>query len=287
MNLQKKLLSVAVAMGFARGGLALEIGKDDVAKLPEATRGLYKEVEAGSGKFRLDVDGIEDTSGLKSALQKEREAVKAAKAEREKAIREALAPFEGIDPAKHKELMKKLGTDEEQALLKDGNLDEIVKRRTAKLVEGYEKKLKDATEGRQGALEVAGTFMDRVLDNHVREACAKAGVHASAVDDALRRAREVFVLGDDGAPISPEDPDADELTPVMGKDGKTPYGLADWMEEMKEKAPHWFPAGAGGAGSQSGNKGGAGGKTMKRSAFEALNHEERAAKMKEGFKLID
>lgn len=288
--MHKKLIAVAVMLayrsGLLQGGLALEVAKDDHAKLPEGTRALYKETEAGSGKFRLDVDGVEDTAGLKSALEKERDNVKAAKREREKAVKDALAAYEGIDPVKHREMLKKMGTDEEQELLKSGNLDEIVKRRTAKLSEEYDKKLAAAESGKQGALQVASTFMERVLDNHVREACMKAGMHATAVDDALLRARSVFVLNDDGTPIQPEDPEADELTPVLGKDGKTPYGLADWAEEMKEKAPHWFPAGASGGGANSGGKGGTA-KTIKRAAYEALTPEEKHAKMKEGYKLAD
>lgn len=288
--MHRKLMALAVSLayraGFVQGGLALEVAQADHAKLPEGTRALYKETEAGSGKFRLDVDGVEDTSGLKSALEKERENNRAAKKLQEKAVKDALAAYDGIDPVKYKELIKKMGTDEEQELLKAGNLDEIVKRRTAKLQEDFAKKLQEAESGRHGALEVASTFMERVLDNHVREACMKSGMHASAVDDALRRAREVFVLSDDGTPIQPEDAEADELKPTLGKDGKTPYSLADWAEEMKEKAPHWFPAGASGSGANAGGKG-AGGKTIKRAAFEALGTDDKAAKIKEGFKVVD
>lgn len=52
---------------------------DRLEDLPEAARSFY--VETGDGRFRLDAEGIEDVSGLKSALEKEREARKALKAE--------------------------------------------------------------------------------------------------------------------------------------------------------------------------------------------------------------
>ena len=51
---------------------------DSLEDLPEAVRAFYVETE--DGRFRLDAEGVEDVSGLKSALEKEREARKALKA---------------------------------------------------------------------------------------------------------------------------------------------------------------------------------------------------------------
>jgi hypothetical protein len=48
---------------------------ESIDAVPEAQRSLYKET---NGKFVLDVDGYEDPTNLKSALQKEREAAKTA-----------------------------------------------------------------------------------------------------------------------------------------------------------------------------------------------------------------
>jgi hypothetical protein len=47
----------------------LKLVLDSIEGLDETTREMYVEKD---GKFHLDVDGIEDTGGLKSALQKER-----------------------------------------------------------------------------------------------------------------------------------------------------------------------------------------------------------------------
>lgn len=52
---------------------------DHLEDLPEAARAFYVETE--DGRFRLDAEGVEDVSGLKSALEKEREARKALKAD--------------------------------------------------------------------------------------------------------------------------------------------------------------------------------------------------------------
>lgn len=52
---------------------------DALEDLPEEVREFY--VETQDGRFRLDAEGIEDTAGLKSALDKERAERKALKAE--------------------------------------------------------------------------------------------------------------------------------------------------------------------------------------------------------------
>lgn len=51
--------------------LKLRITADEYKGLDEGVRGLYEEKD---GAYILPVDGIEDTSGLKSALEKERKA---------------------------------------------------------------------------------------------------------------------------------------------------------------------------------------------------------------------
>ncbi|MEQ8396509.1 hypothetical protein [Thalassobaculum sp.] len=52
---------------------------DSLEDLPEAVRPHYVATE--DGRWRLDADGVEDVAGLKSALEKERTARKALKAE--------------------------------------------------------------------------------------------------------------------------------------------------------------------------------------------------------------
>ena len=51
--------------------MALKLTLDSLDGLDDGVKSLYAEKD---GKYRLDVEGIEDTSGLKSALEKERTA---------------------------------------------------------------------------------------------------------------------------------------------------------------------------------------------------------------------
>lgn len=248
-----------IAAYLALMGLHLSAIHPEVEKLeavPEHLRPYY-ELDPATKKYKMNFEkvDIEDTVGLKNAAAEARREAKEAKAAREAAIREALKPYEGIDPVKTKELLAKFQDQDEAALIAAGNVDEVVKRRVQKFTEAKEKEIQEAMEREEGALEVAATFMEKVLDNQIRAAAIEVGLHPSAIDDALLRAREIFSLNDEGNAVQYED---DGETIVMGADQKTPYSPKEWLEGMKTKAPHWFPAGAsgGGAHGEGRNKGG-------------------------------
>lgn len=262
--------------------MAIAAEVDSLEVVPEAQRAWY--VQDGE-KFKLDPGKIEidDTAGLKSALEKERLAVKAAKDAGKKALDDALKQYDGIDADKVRALMAKFSNDEEAALIAAGRIDEVIAKRMAKRDAELVKQVDVATAAEKAAREVAETFKGRVLDNHVRAAAAKAGLHSFAVDDALLRARMLFVLDDKGDAVQMG---ADGV-PILGKDGKTTFSPLEWLEAMKETAPHWFPAGGSGGGS-GGDKGqSSGSKTMARAAFDALSPTEKAAAVKGGMAIVD
>lgn len=260
-------------------GLALEVEKIEV--IPEAQRAWYVE-DATTKKFKLDPAKveIEDTTGLKSALQKEKDAARVSA----KAIKDMQEKYEGIDPEQVKSLMAKFNSKEEAELIAAGKMDQVIELRTEKQRVAQQKLIDAANAHAKAADERAAKFSQRVLDNHIRAAAAKAGLHAHAIEDALFRARVMFSLNESG--------DAVQLGadghPVLGKDGKTAFSPAEWLESMKETAPHWFPAGAsgGGAGNDKG-AGGAGSKTITRDQFDALSPQEKAKSNKDGVKVIE
>ena len=154
--------------------------------LPESQRGWY--VPDGTS-FKLDLEkvDVEDTSGLKTALEKERNTNKQSKALRDQAVADALKQFEGIDPVRTKALLSKFDNEEEAALIAAGKVDEVIAKRMAKRDAELQKQVDAAKQQAETATGVAKKFQTRVLDNHIRAAAAKAGLHPVAVDDALLR----------------------------------------------------------------------------------------------------
>lgn len=246
-----------VCTGMLLTAIALEA--DNLEALPEFQRAWYEQ-DAATKKFKLNPAKVEveDVTGLKATVTATREEARRAKAAADARVAEALKPFEGIDPAKARAIMAQFEDADEAALLAQGKegLEKILTKRNAKRDAEVTRQLQEAQSHADGAMEVASTFMERVLDNHVRAAAAAAGLHPSAIEDALLRARAIFSLDDEGNAV--QFTSEDDETPVLGKDGKTPFSPAEWLEGMRTSAPHWFPAGASGGGAGgSRQKGGA------------------------------
>jgi len=196
---------------------------------------------------------------------------------------EALKRFDGIDPDAVRNILKRFSDDEEASLIAKGEIDKVLTKRTERMKADYDKKLTEAMGAAETASKRAQAFQGRVLDDAIRAAAAKAGIHQHAIDDALFRGRAMFTLDEQGAAIAM----GDDGRPVLGKDGKSPFSPLEWLEGMKEKAPHWFPATASGSGASGSGGAGVGGKTMTRSHFETLRPQERAATIKAGTKVVD
>ena len=191
-------------------------------------------------------------------------------------LQQKVAAFDGLDPAQIREMMSRFENDEEARLIKDGKISEVVNARAAKAIEAAERKVAEATAAAAAAAQRAEKFSQKVLDDSLRAAAIKSGVHKHAVDDVLLSGRNIFRLDNDGNAIRME---GDNV--VLGADGKTPFGPDEWMGGLKDTKPHWFPASANSGSSTSDGSGGGGGKTMKRSQFMNLSPMEQAKAVKE------
>lgn len=280
--MKRRILSLCIAQMFVQSQprfspLPLEV--ESLDKVPEPQRGLYVEKD---GKYRLDVDGVEDVTGLKNSLNAARED---AKREKEKA-RQLAEKYKDVDPEKYKQMIDQLENGEDAKLLKEGGIDKVIERRTEKIRQAHDKalgELKAAHEQESGALKTKlSKYEKRVLADHIRAAAAKAQMHPSAVDDAILNAQQIFTLDEEANAVALDE----DGKPILGKSGN--YSVDQWIEEMKEKKPHWFPHGSSGGGSQGGGGKGAGGaKTIKRATFDGLSPQERMQKMRDGFTVVD
>lgn len=164
---------------------------------------------------------------------------------------DALKRYEGIDPDAVKTILQRFSDDDEAKLIAAGKIDEVLTKRTERMKAGYEQETAKERMAREAAEKRAERFTRRVLENSIRTEAGAAGIHQGAVEDALFRASSLFSLDDEGNPTAGDG--------VFGKDGK-PLTLKEWMAEMKEKAPHWWPASINGGGAQSGGGGNNGAK---------------------------
>lgn len=195
-----------------------------------------------------------------------------------KSQKENLARFDGIDPEAVRGILSKFANDEEAGLIAAGKIDEVLNKRTERMKAGFEKETQTERQAREAAEARANKFSQRVLENAIRAQAGDAGIHPHAVEDALFRAKGTFALDEDGNAVAAEG--------AFGKDGK-PLTLKEWFGDMKEKAPHWFPATGSGSGAQQSKGGSSGGKTITRAQFDALSPVERVRTVREKTTVTD
>lgn len=164
---------------------------------------------------------------------------------------EKLKQFEGIDPDAVKAILQRFSDDEEAKLISAGKIDEVLSKRTERYRNEFDKKLKAEQEKADSAQKKAEKYSSIVLSNKMTSAALKAGALPEALEDISLRAKGMFVLSDDGEAVAV----GQDGEPLLGKDGKTPLTPQEWVESLKDNAPHLFPKaeGTGGGGHKSGS----------------------------------
>lgn len=240
----------------------LPLTTDNIESIPEAARALYEERD---GKFHLPVAGLEDTSGLKSALEKERKAAR----ELEKRVKR----WESLGK-----------TDEEIAdLLKAQEEAEAKRAKEAGDTEAILKQHQDKWAKERAALEselnaARASERNAIIENSIMAALTKASATEEGIDlmpDRLAN-RIKFETQDGKRVVRIMQPDGETPMAGSGKDGLATFD--DLVKEAMAKWPSLFKGtGAGGSGTPpKQSAGGTGGK--KRSEMSAA---ERAAYIKE------
>ena len=88
------------------------------------------------------------------------------------------------------------------------------------------------------------------VEGELRQAASENGLLPTAIEDALTRALRIFTVDDEGALLAQDHAGST----IFGKDGKASITPSEWLSDMRERAPHWYPApvGAGATGGEPG-----------------------------------
>lgn len=196
----------------------------------------------------------EQTAGLRT----NRDTILAEKREAERKAQELADQWKGLDPAKVRTILAKFEGDEEMKLIAEGKFDEVINRRTENLRRGLEAERDAARAKIDEQNSKLGQKTDRIksltIDAEVRQLALAMNppMDPRALGDAIRAAREIFTLNDEDAPVAKRS----DGSPIIGKDGKSPLGLAEWLQSTFEAGKTlWWGASSGG-GSNGGVHGG-------------------------------
>lgn len=198
-----------------------------------------------------------------------------------KSTKDKLAEFGTLDPIRAKTLIDAMDNDEDAKLIAGGKKNEVIAKYTERMRAEHTTQL-EALQGKVTAeTGRANAYQGAVLENQIR--AVTGDCHKGAVEDALLHARQIFTLDAKGIAVKLNS----EGVPELGKDGKTPFSPAEWMDLQRELKPHWFPAQSSGSGSGGANGAKGGAKTMKRSAFDSLTPVQQGGVARAGTQIID
>lgn len=234
-------------------------------EIPEAFRSFYAKQADGRWKFQGFADGDGDgpttpDNALKNKLDEFRENNRRLMKE-QKELRDALASFDGIDPAvvkKHKEAIAKVAQEEERNLLEAGRFDDVVSRRMAAAKAAHEVEIKALATARSDAEKKAEAYRQQLgvlqIDTRIAEAIndLKLRPRARAESYIRSRGRQTWQLDEEGKP-KPIGPDGEV---IYGKDG-SPLGFQEFVSRLAVEDSFLFEPSEGG-GAIGGSKGGAG-----------------------------
>lgn len=224
-------------------------------EIPEGYKDLYTE---RNGQWELTgVQGVKtqaDIDRVQSALTKERNDHKATK--------EGLKKFEGIDPEEvvakmHRleEVEAQLGAIDKNGVVDPEKIEPIITARLKQAVAPLERdktNLERQLEAQKKAVAEKDTevvslrqaMINGEIERAVRDEALASKILPTAVVDAVMHSRNVFEKTEDGRIITK---DTAGVTP-----GLTPK---EWLKDMQERAPHWWPASVGGGAGGGGPKG--------------------------------
>lgn len=221
------------------------------------------------------------------AIEKATAALKAKNSEllaEKRKLAEEFKRFEGVDPEEYSTLKQEREALEEAKLKAEGKADEIAQRKIEKALAAKNKEIEAIAERNKQLENRVASVQQKILAGHIaKEASGKVHAGSGSMQTLSLLAQGVFTLDENDNPVQL---DSDGQV-VLGKDGKTPFGVSEWLEGLKETHPFLFPANSSGGGASGSSASGGSKQIMSREAFFAMTPERQASYMKGGGTLKD
>lgn len=153
--------------------------------------------------------------------------------------------FDGFDIEAFKQMQKKMEDQEDKELLSEGKLEELLNKRTERMRQDFEAQVNGQRTSYENVSKENSTLREELanerINNRLRREAETAGVLPNAIDDVLSRGRQIFSLSEDGQVVAR----SGDGTLLLSKDGQNVLGLGEFVESLKESAPHYWPSSTG------------------------------------------
>lgn len=208
------------------------------------------ESQGGAGGDGGDIPPITETPEFKAALQQSVEsAISGLQAKnqelisKQKELKSNLAKFDGIDPEQTRKMYDAMNKSEEAKLIAEGKIDEVIQKRSDRMVAEFNDQINDLTNKLNQQTEASQTYRNQLksktIDDNIRGTALELNVRTEALDDVLRRAGDVFDLDNNGQIEARKD---GEL--VLAEDG-TLLTPEKYVKQLRKTHPHYFPESTG------------------------------------------
>lgn len=193
---------------------------------------------------KIDLNNPEVQAAIQKAADEQVQGLKAKNNELIQANKDLKAELggiksqlEGVDLNAVKDLLSKAGQDEETKLIAEGKIDEVIQKRTEKMRQDHEKQMAAVTEKAVKAEAYANQFKQSVVKGQIAQAFSGIGGLAEATDDVTALALSQFAINEHGNAVMI----GADGEPIIGKDGTNPLSPKEWVENLKENKPYFFP----------------------------------------------
>jgi hypothetical protein len=255
--------------------MALKAELESLDGVPEALQEFYPKDEK-SGKYFLAVEGLVPKARVDEFrqnninLSREKDRLAMDLAELRKAYGE-------VEPEHVLEMKKTLDSIKDKKVLDDEGIEALLEKRLSTLRLEHENAAK-ARDKRISELQNesdnwSSKFRRTVIDRAISDAALKSGARPQAVPDVVLRGQSMWTLNEHGKPIAR----SSETEIMYGKDGTSPLTPAEWMDILKQEAPHFFEVSSGGGAPGSTNGTGGLSKTKVRFKSDLKTPGEKSA----------
>jgi hypothetical protein len=163
-----------------------------------------------------------------------------------KSAKEVMKKFEGIDVEKVRAMNLAMENDQDLKDISEGRHEEVIQRRMERERVKYESEVNNfKTENetlKEKADRLEGKVTNLMIDNNVVSDFVKEKGFESAIEDVKLRARSIWKV--EGEETIARDAKGDIITGANG-----PLTITEWVNGLKETAPHLFPS-SNGSGAQ-------------------------------------
>ena len=199
---------------------------EDISNLPEALHNLYHKDEQGG--YTLAVEGV--------APKRKLDEFRTNNKRLQEQVQELQEKYQFVDIEEYKSLKDKVAKEDTKGFVPQTDIEKEVEKRVKKMASEFEEKSKSLNETINSQTSQLSKLL---IDNEVAKNATANNALETALDDIMMRVRNKFTV-EEGKVVA-----KDEAGEIEYNANGEPVTIAQYMNTLKETAPHLFKTSTG------------------------------------------